>query len=207
LSPTALASGVLAGCLAYAWWVRQTPAGAIAGEGDEPPVWLDAVSDFFGTWNVTNAEALGHPNMQAFLSLIRQGEGTAGANGYRTLVGGGLFSGYEDHPRQKVYIPSIGEYSTAAGAYQILERTWDWVKLAAGLPDFSPASQDLAAIQLIRRRGALADVLAGNLRGALEKCSWEWASLPPWRYAKQGTLTTDRAQALFAQFGGTSAYV
>ena len=203
MAPVAIASLVIIGCAAYAFL-----QGLMEGQGgDGEPGLLDAASDFLDTWNMTNAEALGHPNMQAFLALIRQGEGTAGPNGYRTLVGGALFDGYADHPRQKVWIPSIGDYSTAAGAYQILAGTWDKVRVLAGLPDFSPASQDLAAVQLIRNRGALAAVLNGNMLDALGKCSWEWASLPPWRYSKQGTLTMARAQALFSQLGGNTAYV
>lgn len=163
---------------------------------------LDPVGDILETFDMTNSDALKRENVQAFLRLIRRGEGTADAGGYSRLVGGGSFSGWADHPRRIVKIERLGISSTAAGAYQILSRTWDMVRLQAGLSDFSPASQDLAAVQLIRNRGALADVLAGRIEAALRKCSWEWASLPPWRYGGQGTINMERAVGLFAEYGG-----
>ena len=119
---------------------------------------------------------LGNDHCRAFLSLIRRCEG---AN-YNTLFGGGAFSGWADHPRQKVTRQSGGRplTSTAAGAYQFLARTWDDCRAATGLPDFSPASQDIAALWLIDRREALADVIAGDWLAAIGKCNKEWASLP-----------------------------
>lgn len=163
----------------------------------------ELVADTWTEWNMTNLQALQHPNVAAMLALIRTGEGTADAGGYSRLVGGGSFDSYADHPRKRVWISAIKDYSTAAGAYQFLSKTWDEVKRKAGLSDFSPASQDLAAVQKIRDRGALSDVIAGRLDAALAKLSYEWASLPPWRYSKQGTITRDRAFALFEQFEGT----
>jgi muramidase (phage lysozyme) len=68
--------------------------------------------------------------------------------------------------------------STAAGAYQFLARTWDEVAAALELPDFSPQSQDVAALWLIRRRGALADLREGRFDDFVAKCAKEWASLP-----------------------------
>ena len=186
-------SGVVVGAAAFAVWsLWQDDGGGL----------VDPIGDYLETWNMTNAEALGSANVQAFLRLIRRGEGTADAGGYSRLVGGGSFSGWADHPRRLVKIERLGISSTAAGAYQILSRTWDMVKMQAGLDDFSPASQDLAAVQLIRNRGALADVLAGRIEAALRKCSWEWASLPPWRYGGQGTINMERALGLFAEYGG-----
>lgn len=193
------AAGVLFGCVLFAVFRDRDVTIDTGGV-------LEPVADYLETWDMTNAEALANANVRAFLQLVRKGEGTADSGGYRRIVGGGNFASYADHPRQKVWIAAISDYSTAAGAYQILARTWDMVRLQAGLSDFSPTSQDLAAVQLIRNRGALADVLAGRISTALEKCSWEWASLPPWRYSKQGVLTMDAALTAFDNFGGR-AYV
>lgn len=120
------------------------------------------------------------PHAQAFLDLIRWCEGTGDANGYRRLFGGDLVGELPDHPRRAVTRRLAGEpiTSTAAGAYQFLARTWDDVARALALPDFSPDSQDLAALFLIHRRGALPDVLAGRWEAAINKCNHEWASLP-----------------------------
>lgn len=99
-------------------------------------------------------------------------------NGYNVLVGGGLFSGYKVHPGKSVYLPRYKVYSTAAGRYQFLAKTWTALQKQLGLPDFGPRSQDLGAVELIRGRGALADLCKGDFDTVLVKCSKEWASLP-----------------------------
>lgn len=145
-------------------------------------------------------------NVAAFLRMIRSAEGTAGPDGYRTLFGGRLFDHFADHPRIRVEALLGGRLiaSTAAGAYQILERTWDdvWPKLQ--LQDFSPASQDAAAVYLIRRRGALADVRAGRFDQAVAKCAKEWASLPGSPYG-QPVKTLDQVRAVYSAAGGVFA--
>lgn len=115
-------------------------------------------------------------NIKAFLAMIRHAEGTSGANGYRTLFGGKLFTDFSTHPNVKV--PFRNTYSTAAGAYQILYRTWLYNKTKLGLKDFSPESQDKIAIELIRAEKALDDVLAGRFATAIDKVQNIWASLP-----------------------------
>jgi lysozyme len=143
-------------------------------------------------------------NLYAFLAMLRHGEGTVGANGYRTMFGGGLFNSFDDHPRKKIRRRAGAGYitSTAAGAYQFLARTWDSCRDTLDLPDFSPASQDQAARLLIHQRGALNDVLAGRLEAAVKKCNREWASLPGSPYG-QPTVTMARCKQLFADYGGT----
>ncbi|WP_081636277.1 glycoside hydrolase family 104 protein [Pandoraea sp. SD6-2] len=145
------------------------------------------------------ASAIADPNVQAFLTLIRTGEGTLGPNGYSTLFGGGTFNSFADHPNIRVTRGSLT--STAAGAYQILYGTWLEMQAAYGLTDFSPASQDIAAVGLIKRRGALADVIAGRFDAAITKCNKEWASLPGSPYG-QPTLTLARAHDVLASAGG-----
>lgn len=99
-------------------------------------------------------------------------------NGYNVQVGGGLFSGYKLHPGKSVYLPRYKVYSTAAGRYQFLSKTWAALQRQLKLPDFSPRSQDLGAVELIRGRGALDDLRRGDFDAVLLKCSKEWASLP-----------------------------
>lgn len=145
-------------------------------------------------------------NVKAFLMAIRTGEGTTGPNGYRTHFGGSLFSSYADHPRK--VITAGGYSSSAAGAYQFLTRTWDEVKAKLNLPDFSPASQDAAAVELIRRRGALEDVVAGRFATALHKCAPEWASLPTKAgksYYGQPVKSLATLQKVYTNHGGTIA--
>ncbi|WP_191240013.1 glycoside hydrolase family 24 protein [Pandoraea pnomenusa] len=195
------------GTAAWVWWQNsQTPATDTTGTGTGD---TGTGIDFTGTIDdmtsqVSNiftsvTSAIADPNAQAFLTLIRTGEGTLGDVGYRTLFGGGTFNSFADHPNIRVTRGSLT--STAAGAYQILYGTWLEMKAAYDLPDFSPASQDIAAIGLIKRRGALADVLAGRFDAAIAKCNKEWASLPGSPYG-QPTLTLARAHDVLANAGG-----
>ena len=119
-------------------------------------------------------------NLKAFLDLIALSEGTLGKgdNGYNVIVGGELFHNYSDHPRKKVFIRRINNYSTAAGKYQILERLFDFYKKAMQLPDFGPASQDRIAARLISECRAMADIEAGRIKEAIIKCKSRWASFP-----------------------------
>ena len=120
-------------------------------------------------------------NITAFLDMIAYAEGTEGSNGYRTLFGGGLFDSFADHPRRVFdFTNSKGERlkTSAAGRYQFLARTWDGLRAKLGLQDFTPASQDAGAIELIRAQGALGDVRAGRIATAVRKCAPVWASLP-----------------------------
>lgn len=142
-----------------------------------------------------------HPNIRAFLRAIRFGEGTADADGYRRLVGGGEFGSFHDHPRERKYIERYKVWSTAAGAYQFIAGTWDEMRTLYALPDFSPESQDLAAIGLIHRRGALQDVLAGRIEQAIAKCAKEWASLPGSPYG-QRTVALARVIQEYTAHGG-----
>jgi len=155
-------------------------------------------SDFIEGGEMTPWE---QKNVSAFLQTIRVSEGTSGSDGYSVLVGGGHFDSFADHPRVLVYLPNLRINSSAAGAYQILRRTWDGVAAKLGLPDFSPTSQDRAAVELIRQRGALADVRAGRFAAAVEKCKKEWASLPGAGYGqRENSLAT--LQGAYLSAGG-----
>jgi muramidase (phage lysozyme) len=161
-----------------------------------------------GTWGMlrisnirkANIGLLSNANIQAMLKVIRAGEGTLNSEGYSLLYGGERFSGYGDHPRITV---KKGNYtSTAAGAYQFLESTWDETAQILGLPDFSPTSQDIAAIGRIAARGALADVIAGRFDIAIRKIAREWASMPGSPYG-QPTIQLETARKIFVSSKGT----
>jgi muramidase (phage lysozyme) len=139
---------------------------------------------------------LKHPNVKAFLALIRYTEGAD----YDTLFGGEVFTDFSDHPRRKITRKLGGKpiTSSAAGAYQFLSRTWDECAKALWLADFFPASQDQAALFLIDRRKALVDVLQGNWPAAIEKCNREWASLPGSPYG-QPTKSMQKCLAFLSE--------
>ena len=111
------------------------------------------------------------PAVRAALDTIAWAEGGT----YNKLYGGGTFSG-DQHPNR--LITAGGYSSTAAGRYQFLYRTWIEVKNRLGLEDFSPANQDIAAVDLIAQRGQLAKLLAGDFEGMLRGLGCAWAALP-----------------------------
>lgn len=147
--------------------------------------------------------ALANKNVVAFLRMIRVGEGTSDEKGYNRLFGGGHFTSFDDHPRRRVTF-RLGHRpisSTAAGAYQHLERTWDAQVREWGFENFSPACQDEAAVALILGRRALDDVIAGRFEIAVRKCASEWASLPGSPYG-QPTKTLKQARDSYLAYGG-----
>lgn len=145
-------------------------------------------------------------NVKAFLMVIRHCEGTSDPDGYRRHFGGDLFTSYADHPRvKKTYKLKKGGTltSTAAGAYQILEKTWNGLRKnhPGVFNDFEPVSQDRAAVELIRGRKALKDVVEGRFDTAIAKCSLEWASLPGSPYG-QPVKTLEFCRQIYEQHGG-----
>ena len=134
--------------------------------------------------------------------MIQYSEGTFGKDGYRMLYGGGYFDDLSKHPNMRV--TKWGITSTAAGAYQILNKTWIEIQAKRKLPDFGPLSQDKAAIELIRIRKALDDVMAGRFAQAIEKCKKEWASLPGAGYG-QSEKNAKNLLAVYKMAGGNAA--
>lgn len=141
-------------------------------------------------------------NLKAFLDMIAHSEGTFGHgdDGYNVLVGGKLFTGYADHPRQLVEI-GRGLKSTAAGRYQILARYYDAYKKLLRLTNFGYLAQDDIATQMIREQGALRDVEEGRFDVAVQKCSNIWASLPGAGYGQHENKLADLRSA-YVKAGG-----
>lgn len=117
--------------------------------------------------------------LAAFLAMIRQFESS---DDYSVIFGGQHFSDFSQHPRIRVYFtdPRTGRqnWSDAAGAYQFISTTWAILAARLGLTDFSPESQDAAAVELLREVGALASLNAGDFKSAVARASTQWASLP-----------------------------
>ncbi len=134
-------------------------------------------------------------NIEAGIAAIRACEGTNTPIAYRALYGyhprlnpTRLFDSYDDHPRKRFMFdgtpipdgvkPKPYSYTTAAGALQITESTFDRVTRIIGRRDFSPASQVEIGKFLIEEAGALDDLRAGRLTAFAAKCSPIWASFP-----------------------------
>lgn len=147
---------------------------------------------------------LSNPNVRAFLKAIRLGEGTSGEDGYCIIVGGGRFTDMSRHPQPRVWVERYKLWSSAAGAYQIIFPTWRGLVSQYGFQDFSPESQDMAAVALIHGRMALADVRTGHLAEAVHKCRAEWASLPGSPYG-QRTESMHAVESVYLENGGVLA--
>jgi muramidase (phage lysozyme) len=139
------------------------------------------------------------PKIKAFLDLIGWSEGTSTSpvtqnNGYDVIVTGingpSRFSDYSDHPFAKgghvQWNLNPPEFSTAAGRYQILARYWNVYKGQLNLRDFSPASQDAIALQMMKERKAIPLIMAMDIESAITACSSAWASFPGNNYGQGG---------------------
>jgi muramidase (phage lysozyme) len=112
-------------------------------------------------------------NIRKFLMLITFTEGTdKQKTPYNELFGFSNFVGYNSHPN--ILIKAANYSSTAAGRYQILKGTAKMLKMS----DFTPESQDTAAIQLIKNAGAYQLIVEGKSKEAILKTNKIWASLP-----------------------------
>lgn len=155
-------------------------------------------------------------NLRAFLDMIAVSElgqrmlnDPKSDDGYKIIVGSVpgsmyVFNDYADHPRKRVFIKSIKTYSTAAGRYQLLSRYFDAYKKQLQLPDFSPVSQDLIAIQQIREQKALSLINDGKFAEAVKRVSNIWASLPESPYG-QHTNDMDALRIAYINAGGQLA--
>lgn len=162
--------------------------------------------------------ALKRANVLAFLRLLRTGETAQTEDAYRWLFGSTvakpkLFDNFADHPRVRTYEAYDGQfiqngkidYTTAAGAYQITESTWDGLVRQYGFTEFDPATQDLAAVALILEKNALGEVIAGDIDGAIAKLRPVWASLPGASHGDQPTVKLERAREVYLAYGGQLA--
>lgn len=166
-----------------------------------------AEGDFMDLFSSSSANT---SNRSAFLAMIGQSEIGASLigesdSGYNVLCGSVpgnplTFSDYSTHP-DILYQPLD---STAAGLYQINHPTWLTLCKQTGLSDFSPATQDAMAIQLITNKGALANVDAGNFAAAVQACGPVWASLGYNNYG-QPTNQLAQLQAWYQAAGGNVA--
>jgi len=119
------------------------------------------------------------PQVKALLDTIAEAEGTysKGALGYRLIFGGTIFSSFLDHPKKFVKVKN-NPISSASGRYQILYKTWTYLKNKYHLKDFSPKNQDRAAILLIKESYGLRDLLLGRFNNLCKKIGKVWSPIP-----------------------------
>lgn len=159
-------------------------------------------------------------NLQAMRETIARAEGTAGQVNPFAVCFGYKFTivDFSDHPAvlgawsgerlSDAHCKGAGLgpgcVSTAAGKYQFIKKTWLELQTKLSLPDFSPASQDAACNELLRRCGALAKLEAGDFPGAVYAARKIWASLAGAGYG-QGEKSVAWLTARFQENGGVVA--
>jgi muramidase (phage lysozyme) len=121
----------------------------------------------------------GETNVKRFLHALSKAEGAD----YDTVVGGGKFTDYTQHPRIVGLRTKEGP-STAAGRYQITGTTYDEFAKKLGVQGFSPEVQDKIALSIIEQEGALEDIQKGDFSTAVGKLGGRWASLPSSKYSQ-----------------------
>lgn len=150
-----------------------------------------------------------HPYVRKMLDTI---SGAEGSPRYDTAFGGGTIPGLEVHPGTRhEFTQTDGKknVTTAAGRYQFIKPTWEEAQKKLGLPDFGPESQDMAAVYLLQKNGALPAVLAGDFDTAIQRSGKTWASLPSSPYAQpkrsEGFIKNLLNQAAEAAFPAAQA--
>lgn len=197
-------------------WDQSTPGWVQTIDQWTAQAYAEIGADSMTTQNTPQAST----NIAAMQETIAQAEGTAQTGDpYRVCYGySHTIQSFADHPA------ILGEWSgvrlsdsqcagaglgpgcvsTAAGKYQITRTTWRRIKAKLGLPDFSPASQDAACVELLRERGALRPLEDGRFADAVYAARKEWASLAGAGYG-QGERSIEWLTAQFQAAGGVLA--
>ncbi|MCV2361657.1 glycoside hydrolase family 104 protein [Paucibacter sp. TC2R-5] len=228
MTPTRAAiigAAIIGGAWMLARAADQAAAYDVQDAPSADPAEGSTVLDFANPWGAIERQydahqteaAMSSTNTAAFLTLIDYSEGTSkgGRDPYRTCYGyRHTINSFADHPAvtgewsgesiANLGPQYAGQVSTAAGRYQIIKPTWLMCKRALNLPDFSPDSQDKAAVYLIRKRGALDAIEAGRVAEAVAKCRQEWASLPGAGYGQPERRLTALIDA-YTNAGGVLA--
>lgn len=124
-----------------------------------------------------NSAYLADANVAAFLKAIGEAEGGGYDFKYGAVKGKRndpwRFTDTSTHPG-----PGFGGKTTAAGMYQITIDTWRDHGGKMGLTDFTPTTQDLIAVEMLRSLGVIDSIKAGDIAGAMPQAAKKWAALP-----------------------------
>jgi muramidase (phage lysozyme) len=155
-----------------------------------------------------NEEWLKNANVSAFLKAVAEAEGGGYDFKYGAVRGKRndpwRFTDMSTHPG-----PGCGGQFTAAGMYQITIGTWrDHGGKKMGLTDFTPRTQDLIAVDLLRHLGIIEKIKVGDIAGAMPKAAGRWSALPegPGRrnhYPGQPYVVYEKFLAMYKAAGGT----
>ena len=170
------------------WSSRQLSLIEAAALTSSPRADVVNVTEKYGLYNY-------ELNLRATLSMLKQAE--AGPSNdpltYNSWNSGYVFTthsysacpnDYQEHPGM-----NRNSNSSAAGAYQFLARYYT-------MPDFSPTSQDKAALKLMPSKGYEAAAL-GDIPSFVKECQKYWTSLKEWSIEElQSTFNAYRAMEM-----------
>lgn len=154
-----------------------------------------------------NSAYLADANVAAFLKAIGEAEGGGYDFKYGAVKGKRndpwRFTDTSTHPG-----PGFGGKTTAAGMYQITIDTWRDHGGKMGLTDFTPTTQDLIAVEMLRSLGVIDSIKAGDIAGAMPQAAKKWAALPMGpglknRYPPQPYMDYDTFLATYKASGGS----
>jgi RHS repeat-associated protein len=193
--------------------VSQKNAIAIIDQANSGKLKYDLYETFVNTFTQDVGMNEKELNTRAFMSTIKQAENAGhdplaynDANGIKdgkvkTFTDKSYTEAPEDYANHPGDVNSTG--SSASGAYQFLVKTWNSLtpEDQAGLKDFSPTSQDQAALFVFDYKKAMGDIEKGDIAAASKKLTArkggeQWASLPG---GSQQGITLAKAKALFKQ--------
>lgn len=153
-----------------------------------------------------NREYLKNANIQAFLKAIAEAEGGGYDFKYGAVKGKRndpwRFTDYSTHPGA-----GFGGRTTAAGMYQENIETWREMGGKMGLSDFTPETQDLIAVEILRVLKVIEQIQAGDIDAALDKASHRWSALPqgkgkPGFYPTQPFVSYETFESSYKNSGG-----
>lgn len=117
-----------------------------------------------------------------FLDVIAYAEGTY--ENYNITYCYKTFDSFKVHPN--VIVCCSGICSSAAGRYQFLYSTYQSISKKIDLKDFTPSSQDNAALYLIKSKGVNIEDIKdyATFKEAIYKLNRVWAALPKSPYGQ-----------------------
>jgi len=125
-----------------------------------------------------NAALLANPRIRAFLDMIAFSEGNTT---YDRLFGNHQqsFADRSTHPGHQGQMYR-GRQGGAAGRYQIMPDTYQYLNTRLGRYSMSDRDQDLMAVEIIREGPALNALMSGNIDEAISRLGRRqfWASFP-----------------------------
>jgi tape measure domain-containing protein len=124
---------------------------------------------------------LNDPRIKALLAVIKTAEGGDPKTLYGGAQWGGSMDSFPQWSGKKFYNSKTGRWGTthAAGSYQFQPGTYAGIGREFGLPsDFGERSQDLHAVALLKKIGALDALFSKGFGATIPLLGSQWASIP-----------------------------